>query len=247
MAIAINSTVTNTTINGFICPSDGMSPVAITPSTTAANDGANNNYFASLGTSTQYWMPDTTGVFTYGNGATIPGRTYGIQNITDGTSNTIAYGEALVGDFSIQFVKWRDGPQATQAIVANLQDASTNPAGVLTDLQNCAAAFLIPATSAAINIKGLRWAQNDPSFSMFNTIVPPSSTQYPFGWCSLGAATSNNSIAGQYQNANSNHPGGANFLFCDGSTRFIKSSIALKIYWALGTKANGEVISSDSY
>jgi prepilin-type processing-associated H-X9-DG protein len=247
LGYTINSTVTNTTIAGFICPSDGMSPIPIAPSATAANDGANNNYFASLGTSTQYWMPDTTGVFTYGNGNTMPGRTYGIQNITDGTSNTIAYGEALVGDFSIQFVKWRDGPQATQTGVAILQDASTNPAGVLTDLQNCAAAFLIPATSAATNIKGMRWAQNDPSFGVFNTIVPPSSTQYPFGWCSLGAVTSNNSTAGQYQNANSNHPGGANFLFCDGSVHFIKSTIALKTYWALGTKANGEVISSDSY
>jgi prepilin-type processing-associated H-X9-DG protein len=63
----------------------------------------------------------------------------------------------------------------------------------------------------------------------------------------LGSTASNNSIAGQYQNANSNHPGGANFLFCDGAVRFIKSTIALKTYWALGTKANGEVISSDSY
>jgi prepilin-type processing-associated H-X9-DG protein len=82
---------------------------------------------------------------------------------------------------------------------------------------------------------------------VFNTIVPPSSSQYTFGWCSLGAVTSNNSTAGQYQNANSNHPGGANFLFCDGAVRFLKSSISMRTYWALGTKANGEVISSDSY
>jgi prepilin-type processing-associated H-X9-DG protein len=224
-----------------------MSPVPITPSTTAANDGANNNYFASLGTSTQYWMPDTTGVFTYGDGGTKPGRTYGVQSITDGTSNTIAYGEGLIGDFSIQFVKWRDGPLVSTPITVFLQDASTNPIGVQADLQNCAAAFLIPPTAAVGNIKGMRWAQNDPSFSLFNTIVPPSSTQYPFGWCFLGSTASNNSIAGQYQNANSNHPGGANFLFCDGSTRFIKSSIGLKTYWALGTKANGEIVSSDSY
>ena len=33
----------------------------------------------------------------------------------------------------------------------------------------------------------------------------------------------------------------------DGSVRFAKSTIALNIWWALGTKANGEVISSDAF
>jgi prepilin-type processing-associated H-X9-DG protein len=54
-------------------------------------------------------------------------------------------------------------------------------------------------------------------------------------------------LDGTYQNANSNHPGSSNFLFGDGSVRFLKSSISMTTYWALGTKANGEVISSDSY
>ena len=35
--------------------------------------------------------------------------------------------------------------------------------------------------------------------------------------------------------------------FGDGSVRFIKDTINLPTWWALGTKANGEVISSDSY
>ena len=52
---------------------------------------------------------------------------------------------------------------------------------------------------------------------------------------------------GTYQGANSNHPGGANFLFGDGSSRFIKSSISHQDLLVLGTKANSEVISSDSY
>jgi hypothetical protein len=29
--------------------------------------------------------------------------------------------------------------------------------------------------------------------------------------------------------------------------RFIKSSISINTWWSLGTKANGEVVSSDSY
>ena len=42
-------------------------------------------------------------------------------------------------------------------------------------------------------------------------------------------------------------PAAPSFLFADGSVHFIKSSIGIKTYWALGTKAQGEVVSSDSY
>jgi prepilin-type N-terminal cleavage/methylation domain-containing protein/prepilin-type processing-associated H-X9-DG protein len=45
----------------------------------------------------------------------------------------------------------------------------------------------------------------------------------------------------------SQHPGGANFLFADGSVHFLKSSINLVTYCSLGSRAGGEVISSDSY
>ncbi len=89
------------------------------------------------------------------------------------------------------------------------------------------------------------WVLDDLGLGLFNTIVPPSSPQYSFACCSFG--TGPTCIDGYYANSNSNHPGGANFLLADGSVRFLKSSISIKTYWALGTKANGEVISSDSY
>jgi prepilin-type processing-associated H-X9-DG protein len=47
--------------------------------------------------------------------------------------------------------------------------------------------------------------------------------------------------------ASSSHPGGVNMLFCDGSVRFIKSSVNYQAYYGLATIAGGEVISSDSY
>ena len=37
------------------------------------------------------------------------------------------------------------------------------------------------------------------------------------------------------------------FVFADGSVHFLKGTINLQTYWALGTRANGEVVSADSY
>jgi len=45
----------------------------------------------------------------------------------------------------------------------------------------------------------------------------------------------------------SNHPGGVNVAFADGSVRFIKNSVSLPAWWALGSRNGGEVISSDAY
>jgi prepilin-type processing-associated H-X9-DG protein len=41
------------------------------------------------------------------------------------------------------------------------------------------------------------------------------------------------------------HPGGANFLFCDGSTRFISDTISFTIFDALNTCNGGEVASEN--
>jgi prepilin-type N-terminal cleavage/methylation domain-containing protein/prepilin-type processing-associated H-X9-DG protein len=46
--------------------------------------------------------------------------------------------------------------------------------------------------------------------------------------------------------AGSYHPGGVNVLFGDGSVRFVKSSVSYGSWYAIGTRASGEVISSDS-
>ena len=43
------------------------------------------------------------------------------------------------------------------------------------------------------------------------------------------------------------HPGGANFLFADGSVRFIKEQVGFGIFQALATRAGGEVLSADQF
>ena len=45
----------------------------------------------------------------------------------------------------------------------------------------------------------------------------------------------------------SKHPGGANFVFADGSVKFLKQSISLATYCALGSRNGGEVVSADAF
>jgi prepilin-type N-terminal cleavage/methylation domain-containing protein/prepilin-type processing-associated H-X9-DG protein len=49
------------------------------------------------------------------------------------------------------------------------------------------------------------------------------------------------------RDAASRHSAGVDFLFGDGSVRFLKESIALSVYQALSTRAGNEAISADSY
>ena len=71
--------------------------------------GRLNNYFASVGTTIGYQgRSTTTGVFTQADPA------YGVQHITDGTSNTIAFGESLVGPDS--------GGYQTSSVLASLPE-----------------------------------------------------------------------------------------------------------------------------
>ncbi|HEV3162865.1 MAG TPA: DUF1559 domain-containing protein [Isosphaeraceae bacterium] len=46
----------------------------------------------------------------------------------------------------------------------------------------------------------------------------------------------------------SQHPGGANFLFGDGSVHFLKDTIdRQRVFWGLSTRANRDIVSSDAY
>jgi prepilin-type N-terminal cleavage/methylation domain-containing protein/prepilin-type processing-associated H-X9-DG protein len=237
-----NSTVSTAVIMSFICPSDGLTP--INPQG-GQWTGRINNYYGSVGTTIAYYGGQTSGIFTQG------GPAYGVGACTDGTSNTIAFGEALAGPTTPGLSQvFRNGVNTTSGPSSlwgssGPTDAVQNPAAALADLQSCQLA-LQAKTFIQQDDRGARWAVDDGGEGLFNTIVPPSTTQYSFGCCNLSSSASG-CDDGNYFGSSSNHPGGANYLFADGHVNFLKSSISIKTYWTLGTRANGEVISSDQY
>jgi prepilin-type processing-associated H-X9-DG protein len=79
--------------------------------------------------------------------------------------------------------------------------------------------------------------------TMVITVVVPNASTALWGHCDFDNASSYCT----YANANSYHPAGVNTLFADGSVKCIKNTIAQYIWWALGTVANGEVVSADQY
>ncbi len=183
-------------------------------------------------------------------------KSYGIQNVTDGTSNTVAFAEALVSNFGGSNAGAVDnagmpinyGGTSTTGVAgaggaAQQYDANQNPAAVLAGLQACTIA--IQSRQGLNNTRGIFWEVGSLGMTMFNTIAPPNSTQYNWGDCRYTGGGYPNDAT--FANANSLHPGGVNVLMADGSVRFVKNSINMYTWWSLGTRANGEVIASDSY
>ena len=246
LTASVQATATNTSMKVFQCPSD---PLAGAPDYQGTTN--TNNYYASVGT-TMYWsqlgttwsnnVPSvnipSTGLFTLQ-------ASYGINNCTDGTSNTIAFAEAAVGSQTGQL-----GQKFVGVVnVAALQqyetlDASSNIANTKAALQACQLDWQNPKAGGSPDTqRGDNWSHGAMAMSLFNTIAPPNLYNDSFAYCSRIGSGARSDLS----NADSYHPGGVNVTMADASVKFIKDSINIKTWMALGTRASGEVISSDSY
>jgi prepilin-type N-terminal cleavage/methylation domain-containing protein/prepilin-type processing-associated H-X9-DG protein len=232
---AAANTVLLIRISSFLCPSDPNAGTSWT-----------NNYVGSMGTSIGYiTQSQSTGLFA----ETVNKK---ISAITDGTSNSVAFSERLVGTPSKPDHYPGNGMDGVAGNANNpvnyYLDALADMPDTLAYLQTCNAAWQANLyTSSAWQNGGENWAWGTPGLTLFQTIVPPSSTQYPWNSCRSDCASGCGVDSSHIVNATSQHPGGCNVLFADGSVRFVKSSVNMQTWMQLGTIAGGEVISSDSY
>ena len=212
-----NSTAMVTSINGLICPSDTYNP---TPAY-----GAQTNYMADMGSGivwqSSLFAPNTSlpmpSGVFYGNSATR------FAEITDGLSNTGFYSERIVGD-------------GTTGIISPIADVFFDPGAPLTPddaMAQCLALNIYNPANQIPMIMGVPWI--DGQHITLHVTTPNTR--------SCGFFIVNRAV----MPPSSKHPGGVNLLLGDGSVKFIKDTVNLQTWRALGTRNGGEVISSDSF
>jgi prepilin-type processing-associated H-X9-DG protein len=246
---AANITVTRSRLSVFLCPSDappswlmqGTAPLSTTI-------GPGNNYFASVGSCLEVDALQSggppNGLFQF------VGSAIGVRDVTDGTANTIAFGEWRIGSGNVN----------TVTIPTDVIFIGTYPAGVT---QNTPTAWMNAALSAnflkwvgsctagaaAASFRnaqtptvGESWALGLPTITLGNVVLAPNPK-------SPNCSTKSGGGLGQpgVYTLSSRHPVGANILMADGSVRFLKDSTNLFSVWKLGSRAQGEIVSADEY
>ena len=178
-----NSTVYNSVISTYLCPSDPN-----------ADFDRSNSYHASIGPTTYESPIHTSGMFAVWT-------SFGIRDCTDGSSNTIAFAEALTGDdlagfgYGTQQNTAAAGTPYRGNLVVNATDpgtggqgaddpvpwygknaqflnAAANSTAVLQALQICATAWKAP-TAIYSSMRGFSWADGNGGWTYTNIIQTP--------------------------------------------------------------------------
>ncbi|QDV32754.1 DUF1559 family PulG-like putative transporter [Tautonia plasticadhaerens] len=241
-----NYTAYNVAFNTFICPSD-------------ANTGrvvGENNYRYNFGGSFTHggasdWS-NNADRGALGNGAFTYGPSIASSGFKDGLSNTVTFSERIKGSG----LDLRSAPP-TKADMITSPRRQTGPISLEErdlQFQACASYLPVPDTNGFhFNSMGRfldgsdyvnGWPTSAYCGSIYNHVAPPN-------WkgqdCGMASAIAD--VPGEHAivSARSDHPGGVNVLLGDGSVRFVKDSVNLEAWRALGTRNGGEVISADQF
>jgi prepilin-type N-terminal cleavage/methylation domain-containing protein/prepilin-type processing-associated H-X9-DG protein len=253
-----NTTAGLTFLPTFICPSESL----VHPVGYQLVEYAQTSYAGNYG---------GPAMLTSCNGLIVPAKgdfyvkTPGTGSVTvaansDGTSNTALFSEHLLG-----YGSGLDDPSKSPAVAgSNLAKRAlfqvssvslTADANDLVTLQKFVAACRsVPGGTAPSEDAGFgyAWIMTQGYVTVNNSythVMTPNSYSCvgaEVGWPTFLSDGSNGGY-GAAITATSNHPGGVNVGMGDGRVVFIKDSVNLQTWWALGSRNLGEVISSDSY
>jgi prepilin-type N-terminal cleavage/methylation domain-containing protein/prepilin-type processing-associated H-X9-DG protein len=243
-----NTTVGYTQLAALLCPSDG---IRVRPQ----NPYGTINYCGNFG---------GPAVIEKANGSIVPtGNPWWSNNnvapvsfsgFLDGTSNTAMFSERLIGLGGNPPLTAGSGPNARRAIFNVPIVLNGDSRNATLALQFANACKNLPGNTP-MNfsfLSGAYWHSDMPyttvNHSYFHFVTPNGLS------CSAAQAGGNNGEGDPNWGgstaaitANSNHPGGVNVCFADGSVKFVKDTIDIKTWWAIGTRNGAEVVSGDSY
>jgi prepilin-type N-terminal cleavage/methylation domain-containing protein/prepilin-type processing-associated H-X9-DG protein len=231
-----NTTAQYATVAVFNCPSDTLDRLtsATGHSNYVPNTGSDPVIYSSA---TSAWVGPFP-VASIGSVDVDLRHVVTFSSIIDGLSQTAAYSERVKGIGNILVAQTDDVLKPSSALYQG--QASWAGTGPQLYWQKCSAGG--PALGLAVMNQfmpsGSAWYTGHPSSTAYTHVMPPNtwSCEYDTGYQPNGALT-----------AGSRHPGGVNVLFCDGSAKFVKSTVSPSVWWALGSIAGGEVVSGDSY
>ncbi len=219
-----NLTAYSATVSSFICPSDTRQVPGILK-------WGPTSYRANEGTSVAMWYgeSDTTGVnknlTVIPNGLFFSNDLIKIASITDGTSNTAAFSEHVLGDFSNTLVTEKADTFWPQTYPATPEEA----------YQFCLNFDWRQLTYQRVSDVGAPWVYGYHSTSSYWHSGPPNTKSCMYPPSRIMTV------------ANSEHPGGVNVCMGDGSVKFVKNSVSRQTWYAIGTRAGAEVVSANDY
>jgi len=217
-------------VNSFLCPSDAAIQIP-TGQVLAGYGWGGVNYRANEGTSVAMWYGAddvnnvNNGIVAPPNGLFYSDQLITLASVTDGTSNTAAFSEHVLGDFS----------NSVATDFSDTFEPGTHPLSSDDAYQMCLATNISNLSTQGYSNVGAPWVYGYHSTTSYWHSGPPNSRSCMFPPSRISTT------------ANSRHPGGVNLGLADGSVRFIKSTINLPTWRALGTRNLGEIISADSY
>jgi len=245
-----NDTLIAIQLSVLICPSDGGRQRPQYPW------GA-TNYVGNMGGPGQIGMFSGTIVSNAVWGG-IPGQgncgPVGLEKILDGTSNTALFSERLIGLNSVDPATFfRSNIDFKRAVFDGPKvggGPNSGQAAALAFIKGCQS---LPGTTPAHATwgSGAYWLAGYPLHVVINDYMHAGPPNGPACNNYQGSFASSSWIYFVNPQGSapptSNHPGGVNIAFGDGSVKFIKDSIGLQPWWAIGSRAGSEVVSSDQY
>ena len=259
---APNTTVANMPLAFLNCPSDPGSK------RDDASLGGTGYATTSYGVSSGDWYVHSTiwgatnSVGPMNRSLFGPNYSRTISMVTDGLSNTIMASEGLIGH--AQFRSCMSANSSPNA--AGVAFSPTNVPAPGSVSEQALASLVASCGTASGKVKAggplghTRWTNGGVYYSGFTTAMTPNhnvkAVSRATGFSNAGQrvrvdwdSVDENDGGPTYMSlaATSNHPGGVNVLFADGSVKFIKNTVNPGTWRALGTMAGGEVVSADSY